>query len=95
MHETADIQVLERGGTRILCEGDVQHIALVRAPTDGQGSEGIKPVFVDQMNAAMDGARRAFVERFEQPEDLSLIMIMMERKGTNCPCLIFLSAQRV
>ena len=31
-----------------------------RAPTDAQGSEGIKSVFDGQMDAVMDGARRAF-----------------------------------
>ena len=49
-----------------MCEGDVQHIALVRALTDAQGSEGIKPVFVDQMDAVMYGARRAFSVRLAE-----------------------------
>ena len=45
----------------------------MRVPTDVQGSEGIKPVFVDQMDAVMDGARRAFsvrlAENIELPRD--------------------------
>ena len=70
MHETVDIQVLEWGETRILCGGDIQHIALVRAPTDAQGSEGIKPVLIDQMDAVMDGARRAFSVRLTKNTEL-------------------------
>ena len=50
-------------------ECDAQHIALVRAPTNAQGSGGGKSVFVDQV----DGARRAFsvrlTENIELPRD--------------------------
>ena len=56
-------------GTRIVCERYTQHIALVRAPTNVQGSEGGKLVLVDQM----DGARRTFsvwlAENIELPRD--------------------------
>ena len=50
-------------------ECDAQHIALVRAPTNAQGSGGGKSVLVDQM----DGARRTFsvwlAENIELPRD--------------------------
>ena len=69
MHETVDIYVLERGGTRTVGEYDAQHIALVRAPTNARGSGGEKSAFVDET----DGASRTFsvrlAENIELPRD--------------------------
>ena len=53
----------------VMGECDAQRIALVRAPTNVQGSRGGKSAFVNQM----DGARRAFrvrlAENIELPRD--------------------------
>jgi hypothetical protein len=38
MHEAVDVWVREQGGGRWEGEVDIQHIALVRAPTNAQGS---------------------------------------------------------
>ena len=47
-------------------ECDAQRIALVRAPTDVQGSRGGKSAFVGQM----DGARRTFRVRLAENIEL-------------------------